>query len=93
MLFSRGYLSLNAVEASEPKNLPPAELSLSMIDFLHVIQLLQLLIWDFLFLRAVTGSLQELQPTRGDRGYDLNERAWMDIKCARKKTKMLCRAI
>lgn len=73
VLFLRGYLSLNAVEASEPKDLPPAELSLSMVNFIHVVQLIQLLIWDFLLLCAVTSSLQELQPTRGDRGNDLNE--------------------
>lgn len=93
MLFLRGYLSLNAVEASEPKDLPSAELSLSMVDFIQVVQLLQLLIWDFLLLRAVTSSLQELQPTRGDRGNDLNESVERYQVAAGKKQNSLSQAI
>lgn len=73
MRFSRGYLSLNAVQASEPEDLPPAELALSMIDFFQVLQLLQLLVWDFFLLRSMTSTLKELQPARWNRGDDLNE--------------------
>lgn len=53
------YLSLDAVEASEPEDLAPAELPLGVVDLVHVLQLLQLLVWDLLLLGAVAGRLQE----------------------------------
>lgn len=54
-----GYLSLDAIEASEPEDLATAKLPFSMINLIHVLQLLQLLIWDLLFLGAVACRFQE----------------------------------
>lgn len=53
------YLSLDAIEASEPEDLAPAKLPLGVVDLLHVVQLLQLLVRDLLFLGAVAGCFQE----------------------------------
>lgn len=53
------YLSLDAIEASEPEDLASAKLSFGMVNLIHVIQLLQLLVWDLLFLGAVAGRFQE----------------------------------
>lgn len=75
MTVYKGYLSLYAVEASEPEDLPPAELSLGVVYFVQVLQFLQLLVGDLFLLRSVTCRLQELQPARGDGGDDLNRRA------------------
>lgn len=57
--FEVGYLSLDAVQASEPEDLATAKLPFSVIDFIHVFQLLQLLVWDLLLLRAVARCFQE----------------------------------
>lgn len=54
-----GYLSLDAIEAPEPEDLASAKLPFSMIDLIHVLQLFQLLVWDLLFLRAVSRRFQE----------------------------------
>lgn len=51
--FRVGYLSLDAIQASEPEDLATAKLPFSVIDLIHVFQLLQLLVWDLLLLRAV----------------------------------------
>lgn len=53
------YLSLDAIEASEPQDLASAELALGVVDLVHVVQLLQLLVRDLLLLRAVAGRFQE----------------------------------
>lgn len=57
--FGAGYLSLDAVEASEPEDLAAAELPFGVIDLVHVLQLLQLLVRDLLLLRAVARRFQE----------------------------------
>lgn len=57
--FGVGYLSLDAIEASEPEDLAAAQLPLGVIDLVHVIQLLQLLVRDLLLLRAVARRFQE----------------------------------
>lgn len=54
-----GYLSLDAIEASEPEDLASAKLPLGVVDLVHVLQLLQLLVGDLLFLGAVAGRFQE----------------------------------
>lgn len=54
-----GYLSLDAVQASEPEDLAPAKLPLGVVDLVHVLQLLQLLVWDLLLLRAMARRFQE----------------------------------
>lgn len=54
------YLRLDAIEASEPQDLASAQLPLSVVDLFHVLQLLQLLVWDLLFLGAVARRFQEL---------------------------------
>lgn len=48
-----GYLSLDAIQASEPEDLATAKLPFSVIDLIHVLQLLQLLVWDLFLLRTV----------------------------------------
>lgn len=53
------YLSLDTIEASEPEDLTAAKLPLSVVDLLHVIQLLQLLVWDLLLLGAMACCFQE----------------------------------
>lgn len=53
------YLSLDAIEASEPEDLSSAKLPFSVVNLIHVIQLLQLLVWDLLFLGAVSRCFQE----------------------------------
>lgn len=53
------YLSLDAIEASEPEDLATTKLPLGMVNLIHVIQLLQLLIWDLLFLSAMARCFQE----------------------------------
>lgn len=53
------YLSLDAIEASEPEDLASAKLPLSMVDLIHVLQLLQLVVWDLLLLGAVARCFQE----------------------------------
>lgn len=53
------YLSLDAIEASEPEDLASAKLPFSVVNLIHVLQLLQLLVWDLLFLGAVARSFQE----------------------------------
>lgn len=57
--FGVGYLSLDAIQASEPEDLATAKLPFSVIDLIHVFQLLQLLVWDLLLLRAMARRLQE----------------------------------
>lgn len=59
MRLEAGYLSLDAVQASEPEDLAPAELPLGVVDLVHVFQLLQLLVRDLLLLRAVARRFQE----------------------------------
>lgn len=54
------YLSLDAIQASEPENLASAQLPLGVVDLFHVIQLLQLLVGDLLLLCAVARRFQEL---------------------------------
>ncbi len=62
-LYTRGsvdcYLSLDAIEASEPKDLASAKLPLSVVDLIHVLQLFQLLIRNLLLLGAVARRFQE----------------------------------
>lgn len=53
------YLSLDAIKASEPEDLASTKLPFGMIDLIHVLQLLQLLVWDLLLLSAVARCLQE----------------------------------
>lgn len=53
------YLSLDAIEASEPEDLASAKLPLGVVDLVHVLQLLQLLVWDLLLLGAVARRFQE----------------------------------
>ena len=53
------YLSLDAIEASEPEDLAATELPLGVVNLIHVLQLLQLLIWDLLFLGAMARRFQE----------------------------------
>lgn len=57
--FGVGYLSLDAIEASEPEDLAAAKLPFGVINLIHVFQLLQLLIRDLLLLRAVARRFQE----------------------------------
>lgn len=52
-------LSLDAIEASEPEDLSSAELPFGMVDLIHVLQLLQLIVRDLLFLGAVARCFQE----------------------------------
>lgn len=54
------YLSLDAIEASEPEDLASAKLPLGVVNLLVVLQLVQLLVWDLLLLGAVAGRFQEL---------------------------------
>lgn len=53
------YLSLDAIEASEPEDLAATKLPLGVVNLIHVLQLLQLLIRDLLFLGAVARRFQE----------------------------------
>lgn len=53
------YLSLDAIETSEPEDLATAKLPFSVINLVHVVQLFQLLIRDLLFLGAVARCFQE----------------------------------
>lgn len=57
--FGVGYLSLDAIQASEPEDLATAKLPFSMINLIHVFQLLQFLVWDLLLLRAVACRFKE----------------------------------
>lgn len=65
------YLRLDTIQAAAPKHVAPPQLHLSVIDLIQVLHLLQLLFGDLLLLRAVTGRLEELQPTGGDAGHQL----------------------
>lgn len=53
------YLSLDAIEASEPEDLAATKLPLGVVDLIHVLQLLQLLIRDFLLLGTMACCFQE----------------------------------
>lgn len=53
------YLSLDAIEASEPEDLASAKLPFSVVNLIHVLKLLQLLVWDLLLLGAVARRFQE----------------------------------
>lgn len=68
-----GYLSLDAVEASEPEDLASAELPLGVVDLVHVIQLLQLLVRDLLLLGAVARRFEEFEAAGGYRGDHLQD--------------------
>lgn len=68
-----GYLSLDAVEASEPEDLASAELPLGVVDLVHVLQLLQLLVWDLLLLGAVARRFEEFEAAGGYRGDHLED--------------------
>lgn len=57
--FGVGYLSLDAIQASEPEDLATAKLPFSMINLIHVFQLLQFFVWDLLLLRAVACRFKE----------------------------------
>lgn len=57
------YLSLDAVEASKPEDLPSPQLHLSVVDLVSALS--QLLLWDFLLGDAVACLLQELQMVGG----------------------------
>lgn len=58
------YLSLDAVQPSEPEDLTAAQLHLSMVDLIHVLDLLLLL--HLLLSAAVTNRGQELEAVCGD---------------------------
>lgn len=51
------YLCLDAVQASEPQNLPSPQLHLGMVDLIRV--LCELLLVDFLLCYAMASLLQE----------------------------------
>lgn len=53
------YLSLDAIETSEPEDLAATKLPFSVINLIHIVQLFQLLIRDLLFLGAVPRRFQE----------------------------------
>lgn len=53
------YLSLDAIEASEPEDLASAKLPLSVVNLIIVAKLVQFLVWDLLFLGAVACRFQE----------------------------------
>lgn len=57
--FRVGYLSLDAIQASEPEDLATAKLPFGVIDLVHVFQLLKLLVGDLLLLCAVARRFQE----------------------------------
>lgn len=65
-------LRLDALEAAAPQHLAPPHLHLSVVDLVHVLHLLQLLLWDLPLLGAVARRLQELEPLGGDAGHELD---------------------
>lgn len=69
-----GYLSLDAAEAPEPEDLAVAELTLCVVDLVHVFQLLQLLVRDLLLLGAVARRLEEFEAAGGYGGDHLQRR-------------------
>lgn len=65
------HLGLDAIEASEPEDLPTAQLPLSTVDFLLVLrQLLSFLLTGF---QAQPGLLQAWQPLRRHCGNHLQQ--------------------
>lgn len=68
-----GYLSLDAVEASEPEDLASAELPLGVVDLVHILQLLQLLVRDLLLLGAMARRFEEFEAAGGYRGDHLED--------------------
>lgn len=65
------YLCLDPVEAPEPEDLAPAELSLSMVNFF--LPLGQLLISHLVLPRPMPCFLQALELAGGDGGNDLGK--------------------
>lgn len=63
------YLGLDPIQASEPQNLAPPQLSLGVVYLLHV--LIELLLWDLLLLREPARLLEELEPAGRDGGDNL----------------------
>lgn len=66
------YLSLDAVQPSEPEDLTSAQLHLGVVNLIHVLDLLLLL--HLLLGAAVTNRRQELEPVCGDGGDELRRR-------------------
>lgn len=66
------YLSLDAVQPSEPEDLTAAQLHLSVVYLIHVLFLLLLL--HLLLGAAVTNRHQELEPVCGDGGDELRRK-------------------
>lgn len=66
------YLSLDAIQPSEPEDLTAAQLHLGVVNLIHVLDLLFLL--HLLLGAAVTNCRQELEPVCGDGGDELRRK-------------------
>lgn len=72
------YLRLDPVEATEPEDLAPAKLALSVVNLL--LSLGQLLVGHLILARPMACLLQALELAGGDGSNDLWEPPWRDSK-------------